>query len=78
MFESIGEGIKKYVNTPANRDLFNKDEDRLSKLLDDKKAESFHHVVSKLLYVSKRARLDINLGISYLCTRVSCSTENDW
>ena len=32
----------------------------------------------KLLYVSKRARLDIELPIAFFCTRVSSSTEQDW
>ena len=39
---------------------------------------AFHHIISKLLYVSKRARLDIDLNISFLCTRVSRSTQQDW
>ena len=40
-------------------------------------AERFHRVVAKLLYVSKRGRPDIQLAIAFLCTRVSCSTEQD-
>ena len=38
----------------------------------------FHHTVAKLLYVSKRARLDIDLVVSFLCTRVAQPTEQDW
>ena len=30
------------------------------------------------MYVSKRARVDIYLAVSFLCTRVSCSTDQDW
>ena len=37
-----------------------------------------HHIVAKLLYVCKRARVDIDLGVSFMCTRVSCSTLEDW
>ena len=40
--------------------------------------ETFHHIVAKLLYVFKRARVDIDLVVSYLCTRVSCSDDDDW
>ena len=40
--------------------------------------EIFHHIVAKLLYVSKRARVDIDLVVSFLCTRVSRSTKEDW
>ena len=42
------------------------------------KMDLFHHIVAKLLFVSKRARVDIDLTISFLCTRVSCSTNEDW
>ena len=40
--------------------------------------EMLHHIVTKLLYVSKRARVHIDLGVSFRCTRVSCSTLEDW
>jgi hypothetical protein len=40
-------------------------------------AEIFHSVTAKLLYVSKRARVDIQLAIAFLCTRVTRSTEQD-
>ena len=62
--------------TPANRNLFivNKD----LPLLEARKAEIFHHVVAKLLYVAKRARVDLQLVIAFLCTRVSKSTQEDW
>ena len=46
--------------------------------LDDKKSEMFHHIVAKLLFVTKRARLDIETTISFLCTRVTKSTSEDW
>jgi hypothetical protein len=49
-------------------------DERLSR--DD--SEVFHSIVAKLLYVSKRSRLDIQLATAFLCTRVSCSTEKDW
>ena len=28
--------------------------------------------------MSKRARTDLQLAVAFLCTRVSCSTEQDW
>ena len=40
--------------------------------------EYFHYIVYKLVHISKCARLDIDLVISVLCTRVTCSTEEDW
>ena len=75
-FEQTGDKIKGKGNTPATNTLFevNKNVNEL----DSEKSEVFHHIVSKLLYVSKRARIDIDLAISFLCTRVSKSTEDDW
>ena len=73
-FEAFGELVMKDTNNPAKHNLFNLDE---SKSLNEKKMELFHHIVEKLLYVSKRARVDINLSISFLYTRVSCTMEED-
>jgi hypothetical protein len=56
--------------------LFEIDEE--SKPLCNKKADIFYHIVSKLLYVSKQARLDIDLVVALLCTQVTKSTEQDW
>jgi hypothetical protein len=74
--DAYEEEINKYAATPAKGKLF--EVDSTSKPLDEKRADIFHHIVSKLLYVSKRARLDIDLTITFLCTRVSCSMEEDW
>jgi hypothetical protein len=60
----------------AKKTLFEIDEN--SGALTEANRETFHSVVAKLLYVSKRGRLDIQLPITFLCTRVSCSTEQDW
>ena len=76
VFESFGEDVSGGASTPAQRDLFIVDE--TSERLDDARSDAFHHIVAKDLYVSKRCRLDIQLAISFLCTRVSKSTEQDW
>ena len=47
-------------------------------LLNDEQADEIHHIVAKLLYVTKRARVEIDLAVSYLCTRVSCIDKDDW
>ena len=59
--------VEKGANTPAKHKLFTVGE---PKLLDQMKAGNFHHIVVKLLYVCKSARLDIDLAVSFLCTRV--------
>ena len=74
--EAFPEKITKSAATPAQRDLFNI-EDRGDKL-DKSKAEKFHHITAKLLYVCKRCRLDIQTTISFLCTRVKEPDKKDW
>ena len=72
--EVFGEEMRR-VTTPAKSSLFEiKDEVEMSA----DRQEIFHHIVAKLLYVSKRARVDIDLAVSFMCTRVSKSTEEDW
>jgi len=75
-YEKVNGEITGKGNTPGKHDLFAVDEEATE--LDEDRKDLFHHIVSKLLYVSKRARLDIDLVISFLCTRVSKSTEEDW
>ena len=72
----FGETINRSATSPARRDLFVIDEN--SKELSTDKREIFHSVSAKLLYVSHRGRLDVELSIAFLCRRTSCSTEQDW
>ena len=72
----LGEAITRSAATPAKRDLFEINDKSI--VLVGEQKEKFHSIVAKLLYVSKRCRLDIQLSIAFLCTRVSCSTEQDW
>ena len=46
--------------------------------LDENGKDDFHSVVAKLLYITKRARPDIETALALLCTRVSRSTTEDW
>ena len=72
----LNEDIPQNASTPANKKLFTIEHN--SPELVEIKADKFHSIVAKLLYVSKRARPDIEPTIAYLCTRVSQPTENDW
>lgn len=74
--EEIGIEIKGKVMSPAAEFLFvvNEESDKLEK----ERAELFHRIVAKLLFVSTRGRPDIQLTISYLCTRTMKSDEDDW
>jgi hypothetical protein len=72
----FGEKINKTATSPAKRDMYIVS--GTSKRLGKARSEIFHSVVAKLLYVSHRSRMDIQLPIAFLCTRVSCCTEEDW
>jgi len=61
---------------PANDDLFTIDDDKLGLGTEDK--ECFHTMVAKLLFLSKRARPDIQQAVAFLTTRVSKATEEDY
>jgi hypothetical protein len=73
---NFGGKITRNATTPAKRNLFVTDE--TDKLLSPDDSEVFHSIVAKLLYVSKRSCLDVQLATAFLCTRVSCSTKKDW
>ena len=73
--EMFGEKIEGPISSPATKLLQYVKED--SKQLDTDMSEKFHSVVAKLLYITKRARPDIEPTVAYLCTRVSRSDEND-
>jgi hypothetical protein len=72
----FGEDVSRSATTPAGRGIFEVDNDAV--LLEKDKADLYHKVVAKLLYVSHRGRPDIQLAIAFMCTRVSCSTTQDW
>ena len=41
------------------------------------KSKIFHSVISKLLYITKRAITDLDSTVAYLFTGLSCSNEDD-
>jgi len=46
--------------------------------LDKEKADLFHSVVAKLLYITKTSRPDIDTAVAFLTTRVSKSDVDDF
>ena len=70
------DNISGTVASPANKNLMNVDPD--SKLLCSKKRENFHSTTAKLLYLVKRARPDMELVTTFMTSRVSNPTEEDW
>ena len=61
--------------TPANEQLFDVGN---GKRLTKDKSEEFHTTVAKGLFLSKRARPDVQPTVAFLCTRVQEPTETDW
>ena len=52
--------------------------DKKSKRLCNEKSEIFHSFVMKIMFLCKRGRPDVELGVSFLSTRISESTEQDY
>jgi hypothetical protein len=73
--QESGMVIDRESATPATKTLF--DVNETSSPLNKADSETFHSVVTKLLYVATRARMDILPAVSFLCTRVSKSTIED-
>ena len=63
---SFSEDIEGVVSSPTAKHLFLVDDD--CPKLDKKKAEIFHSVTAKLLYLEKRGRPDIETAVSFLTT----------
>ena len=68
MLDNIPEYMKGESATPTSHHLFYIAEDATKLYQDDE--DLFHNFVAQLLYISKRAFIDIQLAVSFLCTRV--------
>jgi hypothetical protein len=73
--EDVIHGIESNSDTPAAANLFDINDD--SPALDPGEKSSFHTLVAKLLYISKRVRPDILLAVNFLTTRVQAPTHED-
>ena len=69
--DDVGEDILNGAETPATKYVFEICDDKDTVVLNEGKSEMFHHIVAKLLYMSKRARVDIDLAVNFFRTRVS-------
>ena len=77
MFEELPEEMIGRSEQPAGAYLFQTNDEN-GVLLPKKKAEEFHHLTAKLLFLSKRARPDICTAVAFLCTRVQKPDVDDW
>ena len=75
-FEEAEPNIKANKATAAPEDLFKVDEDATK--LEPDKAETFHSLVAKTLFATKRARPDTCTAVAFLSTRVKAPDADDW
>ena len=70
------EVITETCTTPSADHLFKVNKNGIK--LSEERAILFHRYVAKLLFISKRARPDIQHVIAFLSTRVRFPDEDDW
>ena len=68
MIDNIPEYMKGESATPAAHHLFDIAED--STKISQGNADIFHHFVAQILYLAKMSLPDIEIEVSFLCTRV--------
>jgi hypothetical protein len=72
------ETIQGKAATPAADHLFKIRDKKEAKPLEVERALAFHHTVAQLLFMSMRARCDIQTAVEFLTTRVKSPDEDDW
>jgi hypothetical protein len=68
-------GIK---TSPAADHLFEIRDPSEARPLPEEQAMAFHHATAQLLFMSARARRDIQPAVAFLTTRVKSPDEDDW
>jgi len=76
MLAELPSDMNRVSTTPAALHLFNVDDS--ARKLDKDGAQLFHHLVAKLLYLSRRSRQDIQTAVAFLCTRVQSPDVDDY
>ena len=64
------------VATPAAEHLFEVRED--APALEEGRRQTFHTIVSRSLFMGKKARPDVQPTVAFLCTRVKEADNDDW
>jgi len=76
LIEECPKDMNGIAATPASNNLFEVDED--APLLASDVSDLFHHIVAKLLYLSRRVRPDIQTAVAFLTTRVQSPNDGDY
>ena len=74
--ELFGDKLEGMLTSCAAKGL--REIDFNSLVLNAVKVKMFHSILAKLLFITKRARPDIELTIGYICTIVRESNVRDW
>ena len=78
VLEGFSEELGASAATPAAEHLFQVRNDSEAEILSEMKAQEFHHITAQLLFLSARARHDIQVTVAYLTTRVKKPDVDDW
>jgi hypothetical protein len=78
LLRDFPELIGAIATSPAADHLFKVRPEGEARLLPEEQAISFHHFVARLLFMSSRARRDIQVAVAFLTTRVKAPDEDDW
>ena len=76
MLDEFPDELTGNAKTPANDNLFRVLDGATP--LSREKSIAFHSIVMKAMFMSKRARPDVQPVVSFLSTRTTCSTDHDW
>ena len=76
--DDLSEEITEKPETPVTLNLFNVTDNKEQELLDETRAQAFHHAVAQLLFIGIRCRKDAHTAIDFLTTRVRKPDEDNW
>ena len=76
LLDDFPEEITGKAATPAAKHLFDVREN--GEKLDRKDADAFHHSTAQMLFISSRARRDLQPTVAFLTTRVKGPDKDDW
>ena len=76
LLSEMTDDMKGVAVTPAASHL-NEVNDKAEKLSDTRR-DTFHHLTAKILYLSKRARPDLQTAVSFLTTQIMQPDIDDW
>ena len=84
MFDYLEDVIVECAEDLKNSCSYNPDNNQLFKVIKDsprlpsENTDLFRRHVARLLFISKRARPDIQVCVAFLCTQVKSTTEQDY